>query len=101
MKLEHLAQALEKTERELKQERASALGRASQLLEALLEQLEILLQAFETIPVEQRVAHAAEYNRVREQARYRYWCLIVQCEAVGLRQHQELEAAYRIPPPLR
>jgi hypothetical protein len=100
MKLEHLAQALAKTENELRQERASALGRAAQVLEGLLTQLETLRQAYGTIPVEERAAHIAEYTRVREQARYRYWCLLVQREAIGLRDHRELESAYRVPPPL-
>jgi hypothetical protein len=41
---------------------------------------------------------AVRYNRIREQARQRYYELIVIREALGLRRHHWIEAVYAIPP---
>jgi hypothetical protein len=38
------------------------------------------------------------YNAMREQAKTRYYYLIVTREALGLHKHQWVEAYYRIPP---
>jgi len=43
-------------------------------------------------------AQIHRYNRVREEAKLRYYYLIVTREALGLRRHHWVEAAYRIPP---
>jgi len=43
-------------------------------------------------------AQVHRYNRVREEAKLRYYYLIVTREALGLRRHHWVEAAYRIPP---
>lgn len=100
MTLDYLGRALERTEEELRQERAYTLGRAADALESLLARLETLRQSLDEVPGPERAEKVAEYNRVREQARYRFWCIVVQREAIGLWQHEELQAAYRIPPPL-
>ena len=39
----------------------------------------------------------AEYNDLREQARLRYYYLLVTREAMGLRDHRWIEALYRVP----
>jgi hypothetical protein len=41
------------------------------------------------------------FNRQREQARLRYYYLIVTREALGLIHHQRLEEIYRLPPKKR
>lgn len=39
-----------------------------------------------------------KFNQAREEAKLRYYYLIVTREALGLRRHHWVEAAYRIPP---
>jgi hypothetical protein len=98
MKLDQLAQALEKTEKELHQERATTLGRTGQKLEQLIEQLLALRARLESLPADEREPHIAAYEQLHKDAHYQMWCLVVTREALGLRQHRELEDLYPIPP---
>jgi hypothetical protein len=42
----------------------------------------------------------AEYSEKRREAEYRQWTLIVQREAMGLFNHEDVEELYSVPPKL-
>jgi DNA repair exonuclease SbcCD ATPase subunit len=98
MELKHLAQALEKTEKELQEERATTLSRTGEKLEQLIEQLQTLRGRLSAMAPAERRAHVETYRRLHKDAHYQLWCLVVNREALGLRQHAELDDHYPIPP---
>ncbi len=83
----------------LRGEKATALGRVGQRIEALLQQL---------TEVEARVASGEgvraelvqRHHQLREQAKLQLWYLIVQREAMGLFRHHDVYRIYEIPPKL-
>jgi hypothetical protein len=77
-------------EKELVAEKASSLARSAAQLEAALA----ALAEAERSPVGAPAAARAEAAR-------RLWYLVVQREAIGLRNHEDLFRLYRIPPALR
>ena len=79
---------LELLEGEILAEKAASLGRIVFKLEKTLEAL-----AAEK--------SAAKHRALRAEAKKYYWYLVVQREALGFRNHRELERYYRIPPPLK
>ena len=87
--------ALAAVEAELQEERAHALGRIARTLETHLRELQRLRAQFARAPCDPL---RASYRVVREQALRWHWYLCVQREALGLRNHDALEAHYRIPP---
>lgn len=101
MEFKAIVQALERTEKELKEERANTLSLAGKKLERLVQQLHTLRTEIEALPEDARARHVEMYRELHQQARYQMWCLVVQREAVGLNQHKELEHYYPIPPPWR
>jgi hypothetical protein len=79
---------LELLDGEILAEKAAALGRIVGKLENLLTAL-----ATET--------SVARHRLLRAEAKKYYWYLVVQREALGFRNHRELERYYPIPPPLK
>ncbi|MDD5234015.1 MAG: hypothetical protein PHG91_11535 [Syntrophales bacterium] len=102
--------AVEKTEAELVKERAEVLGRAG---EALSKALMILRGIEESIQsklatgtgdddsLRELNAEISNYNHARENAKMRYYYLIVTREAMGFRRHPFVEEFYKIPPKKR
>jgi hypothetical protein len=110
---------------ELLRERAAVLARAGEKLAAAMEKLsKIEAEISEALAVWRRSggerngtapakaegarrllreinAKIHAYNRQREQAKTRYYYLIVTREALGLIHHQRLAELYRIPPKKR
>jgi hypothetical protein len=86
------ADALGRTESELKSEMAASLGRIARTLENLIFQLNEI-RASEMMEEEQR----QRYQELHQQARLYYWYLIVQRESIGIRNHDGLVHDYRIP----
>jgi len=87
-------------ELELMEERAAALRRISQTLEALIEQLQAMRTRIGDVHWSTRSADVAEYRELRRRAvRYR-WYLDVQRESLGLRPDHRLDEFYRIPDPI-
>ena len=85
-------------EQEILREAALSLGRQGQRLERALAALRKLEREFVRAPSEALlVAHQAER---REAERLLYY-LKIQREALGLRNHRELERRYAVPAPLR
>jgi hypothetical protein len=80
---------------ELRSESASALGRIGGILEATLQELRALRA--EAVPAREREVNRERGKALLARARlYRYF-LEVQREAVGLRDHRDLDTYY--PPP--
>ena len=98
MDFKTLVQALERTEQELKEERANTLASAGRKLEKLVVQLQTLRAHIESLPETQRASHVEAYQELHKEAHHQLWCLVVQREAVGLRRHDELAHSYPIPP---
>jgi hypothetical protein len=101
----------EKTQEEMLQERAEALGRAGERLFAVLKELKEIEKIIDSKATfiqsgdngrETAVIEINEeidrYNKTREYAKLRYYYLIVIREAVGFRRHKQVEEIYRIPP---
>jgi hypothetical protein len=86
---------------QLRQEKASALRRTGDKLEKLIGDVTRLGQELATASGPARARKLAEYQQMRTDAEYQRWCLVVQREAMGLWDHQEVDLMYRIPPPVR
>ncbi|MCC6995117.1 MAG: hypothetical protein IT370_10960 [Deltaproteobacteria bacterium] len=89
---------LAEVQAELQQERANALGRVGEALEARihdLHQLAITLQHL--LPGSERTQALRKYARVRDTALELKWFLVVQREAIGLTDHSALEQHYVVP----
>jgi phage-related minor tail protein len=90
-------------ERELRAEKAAALAIAAEKLEQALAQLADAQLAFEAAPEQspERQKLADRHQALRAHAAERLWFMLVQREAMGLTQHDNVLAFYRVPPALR
>ena len=86
-------------EAELQKERASALRKVGERLDSLIAQLQPLHARIvaSSRPTEEEVA---EYRRLHAQAHEQRYQMMVQREAMGLRNHGTMDEVYPIPPPL-
>lgn len=106
-------QKYERIEAEIQRERAEALGRAGERLEQVLTELAELRGTIRALC--QKLADAPparnslvqnvrilvqEHNGLRDKAVTYHRYLIIQREAVGLRDHRDVDRLYRIPDPL-
>jgi hypothetical protein len=92
-------QALERTEAEIRAEKAAALGRAGERLEQALGEAAAIgarLDAAATPADHDRLL--AEYERARQRVAQARLALIIQREAIGLRQHRLVDQQYPDPP---
>jgi hypothetical protein len=96
-------QELLPVERELRAEKAAALAIAAEKLERALAELAEAQRAFEAAGEHsaQRQKLAEKHRDLRAHAAERLWFLLVQREAMGLTQHDNVLAFYRVPPALR
>jgi hypothetical protein len=84
---------------EIAQEKAAALGRAGERLEAALEVLATVGRRLDvTRDAEARARLVGEYEDARARALHARLALLVQREAIGLRQHRSVDATYPEPP---
>jgi hypothetical protein len=88
-------------ELELVKERASALRRAGESLEAALEKLSALKAKIDGGEVPSRAEAIAEYRELYAEAEKQRWYMVIQREAMGLKQHRELDELYPLPAKLR
>lgn len=91
------AEALDRTDLELKSEMAAALGRISRTLTETIQDLNRLRQKIPGLPKGQRSQAISDYRRTHSRARQYYWYLMVQREAIGIRNHDLLRDLYPIP----
>jgi hypothetical protein len=100
MNLKVRAESLGKTEEEIREEMAAALGRIGRTLERLIGRLHDLCQEFAANPDRLSPDKIDLYNQIHREARLYYWYLTVQRESIGLTNHELLPKLYPIPPAL-
>ena len=96
------ARGLRSVEREIAAEIASSLGRAGSKLEAALESLRVtsVALAASASGSAERLALLERYEGERAHAERRLRDLLIQREAIGLRNHADVHRLYVIPPRL-
>ena len=94
-------EALQRTEKEIIAEKAATLGRAGERLEAALALVAELRRAFEhAVDAATREWTLARYRRARSRALDARHTLIIQREAIGLRNHRIVDRQFPEPPVL-
>ncbi len=93
-------------EYEMLQEMASSLGRAEDRINVALLRCEVLSRELDEAEAKLPLppdypALVESFNAQREEALLRREHLLIQREAIGLRQNQQLEALYPVPPKRR
>jgi hypothetical protein len=90
-------QGHERLAEEIAREKAAALGRAGERLEAALEGVHALARQIEA-SADPGARLLAEYERAHARAREARLALVIQREAIGLRQHRVVEQQFPEPP---
>ena len=94
-------EALQRTEKEIIAEKAATLGRAGERLEAAIGLVAELRQAFESaVDAAARECTLASYRQARARALDARHTLIIQREAIGLRNHRIVDQQFPEPPVL-
>ena len=91
------AMLIDKTEEEIREEMASALGRIGKKLEVLITELNNLKEKAVLCNDDELANMLDEYKKIHTEARLYYWYLIIQRESVGLTNHDLVRTMYRIP----
>lgn len=91
-------EGLRRVETEIVGEKAAALGRAGERLEAALEELHGIARALANDPTRESELRAA-YRDARRRARTARLHLLIQREAVGLRSHRVVDQQFPEPAP--
>lgn len=91
-------EGLRRVESEIVGEKAAALGRAGERLEAALGELHAIAQALADDPTRESELRAA-YRDARRRARTARLHLLIQREAVGLRSHRVVDHQFPEPAP--
>ena len=91
-------EGFERLEQEIVKEKAAALGRTGERLEAALDEVAALGRALdtETDPT-RRAALLRQYGSARDQAALARTMLLVQREAIGLRHHRVVDQLFPEP----
>ena len=91
---------LKHTEQELAEEKAAVLKRIVETLELILGELEALRGRYlAACPADKRLI-LERYEALRDRAVEYRWYLRVQCEAIGIRRHDEFDSRFPAPPKL-
>jgi uncharacterized protein YicC (UPF0701 family) len=85
---------------EMQAEKASALRRLGARIESLLAELAQLERELPTLRGPKRAQCVARHKELRAEAEKQRWYLVIQREAMGLRQHADLDDIYPLPPAL-
>ena len=94
-------EALQRTEKEIVAEKAATLGRAGERLETALRLAAELHDAWREAPAgEARERVRARYRQARTRALEARRVLIIQREAIGLRNHRLVDQQFPEPPRL-
>ncbi len=98
--IEKRQQLAESISAEVASEQASALGRISRTLEALLERLELFADEVAAAPPAERAEKVRQFNALRGEAATWFWYLEVQREVLGFTDREALLEHYRVPEPM-
>jgi hypothetical protein len=94
-------EAFQRTEEEIRAEKAATLGRAGERLEAALRAAAQIWSALATASEPAaRARLGAEYQAARQRALDARRVLLIQREAIGLRNHRVVDQQFPEPPPL-
>ena len=93
-------EAFQRTEQEIRAEKAATLGRAGERVEAALRLCAELRDDYGRAPERAREATLARYRDARRRALEARHTLIIQREAIGLRNHRLVDQQFPEPPPL-
>jgi hypothetical protein len=88
---------IDRTEDEIREEMASALGRIGRKLEMYIAELQKLREKAASCNDDEKESILEEFKKTRSKARLYYWYLIIQRESIGLTNHDLLQTLYRIP----
>jgi 2-polyprenyl-6-methoxyphenol hydroxylase-like FAD-dependent oxidoreductase len=92
-------EGFERLEQEIVREKAAALGRTGERLEAALADVEALARALDAEPdPERRPALLQRYESARQRAMLARTMLLIQREAIGLRYHRDVDRQFPEPP---
>ena len=91
------AEALGRTELEIKSEMAAALGRIGNTLAQLIADLRRIREEFHLLTEQDRVKKLETYNQTHSRAQLYCWYLTVQREAIGITNHRSLHELYPVP----
>jgi hypothetical protein len=95
----HAREGFRRLEQEIAGEKAAALGRAGERLEAALQRAAAVGRALDTAAeAVTRERLAAEYEAACREAEQARLSLLIQREAVGLRQHRVVDQQFPAPP---
>ena len=81
-------------------EQAHALKRVARTLESLLDELGRIRAGLDALPTREQEGQRARHRELRAEAEKYLWYLVVQREALGLWNHDDVYALYRLPPAL-
>jgi Mg2+ and Co2+ transporter CorA len=91
-------EGIDKTQEEIIEEMAKALGRSGDLLEDILAKLDTLDREMEkTEDVRSYNIMVEEFNSLRRRAMSRREMLMIHREAIGVRKHRYVDICYPIP----
>lgn len=94
-------ETLRRVERDIRAEKAAALGRAGERLEVLLGEVQAAARALGAArEPAARERLGREYEAARARALAARQALVIQREAIGLRHHQVVDQQFPEPPPL-
>ena len=91
-------ESLRRTEAEIAAEKAATLGWAGERLQEALRLARAALARLDAADGAERRQRLTEYERARERAAHERLILIIQREAVGLRQHGVVDQQFPEPP---
>jgi hypothetical protein len=92
-------EGLRRTEEEITQEKAAALGRAGERLEAALDETRnVAAKLLAARDAAERERLAGEYGAARARAFDARMALVIQREALGLRRHATVDQQFPEPP---
>jgi hypothetical protein len=92
-------EGLRRVDNEILAEKAAALGRAGERLEAALAELHAVTRRLAESGGDGRAELCAAYRAARERARTARLYLLIQREAVGLRSHRVVDQQFPEPAP--
>jgi hypothetical protein len=92
-------EGFERLQEEIVKEKAAALGRAGERLDAALEAAQTLGRQLDAeADPERRAALLREYEGARRRAALARTMLLIQREAIGLRHHRDVDKQFPEPP---
>lgn len=101
MAFQDRSNALQALEVEFQKERASSLRRLEAKLEETLRELSEVERQLRSHRTADRPAQLSRHQALRKEAEHHRWCFMVQREACGFVNHDDLDRYYPLPPSWR